>query len=124
MKTILVLLVAVSLLIPISVNAQSTLPLQQKCSEGAHRFLERHSFKGIINHVSHYNKKLDRCFIRIDYFLDSEDVGISLDDVFEWKSIGSFYRKQDGEIIRCYVGNKSCETRDEFEALIKPYMEE
>jgi hypothetical protein len=48
-------------------------------------------------------------------------------NVFErWKPIGelSYIGLAEIYVRTCYVGNKQCKTVDEFEALIKPYMEE
>ena len=118
-------MVVVSLLVPISVNAQSTLALQEKCAEGAKRWLEDHDSKGVYGHSSHYNKRLDKCFMRVDYlFFPEESTAIGLEDAFEWRHMGSFFQKKDGTLIRCYVETKKCESRTEFEALIKPYMED
>jgi len=69
MKKILVLLAVVSLLAPISVKAQSTLSLQEKCAEGAEKFFEHYKKEtGAINlsYTCHYNKFFDTCYILIE----------------------------------------------------------
>jgi hypothetical protein len=151
MKTILVLMVVVSLLGPISVNAQSTLALQEKCAEGAKKFytesgrneIGQQSFNG-----HHYNKKLDRCFVEIGYYYGKEEFKewrealpkskplmfpsweVRLYDVFGDSTLTVFpspfarYYRAKGKVIECYVGNKKCKSIDEYDALIKPYMEE
>jgi hypothetical protein len=90
MKAILVLKVVVSLFIPISAKAQSNLALQEKCAEGAKKyfFAQINSYGGSwgsfkdfggseglgMNHfTSHYNKKLDKCFIRIEFSFAPKD---------------------------------------------------
>jgi hypothetical protein len=122
-------------------NAQSTLALQEKCAERAKKFFFEHinlyggkwgGFKdekgsGYNEFISHYNKKLDRCFIRIEYRYYPKDKNekvvnsIEIGDAFGGKSYGSFVTA--GSLI-CEVGNKKCNSLDEFEALIKPFMEE
>jgi hypothetical protein len=64
-------------------NAQSTLPLQEKCAEGAIKFIER--LDSVVSYDSHYNKKLDKCFVRVGFYF------------------GVVKEKQDwGEGVYCY----------------------
>ncbi len=139
MKTILVLLAVVSLLIPISANAQSTLALQEKCAEGAKRIVSESGgcepvdstkdYTMYCQYISHYNKKLDKCFIRIDMttiwkapmeWRGKKDEAVQIIDVFERKMIGHY----DSAVGINEVGDRKCNSRTEFEKLIKPYMEE
>ena len=132
------------------VNAQSTLVLQEKCAEGAKRFFfERINFyggswgsfnneKGLgwNDFSSHYNKRLDKCFIRIEWLYSPKDkkeddpilFGIEVFDVFGGKNIGFFWRDQyknyNWPVTRCEVGTKNCTNEQEFKNLIRPYMEE
>jgi|LQYC01.1.fsa_nt_gi hypothetical protein len=123
------------------VNAQSTLAQQKQCAEGAKKFFFEHiqdyggswgffidkEGYGRNNFTTHYNKKLDKCFIRIEYHYVPNDKNVkvidSIDiwDVFEGKYYGGFIKSPipSGE-----VENKTCRTLMEFENLIKPYMEE
>ena len=133
-----------------SVSAQSTLALQEMCAEGAKKFFLEHiqfyggkqgSFSnekemGSNSFTSHYNKRLDKCFIRIQFIYFQKDrkddspiyYGIELFDVFGGKQYGCFWREQyknyNWPVTRCEVGNKRCNTEEEFETLIKPNMEE
>jgi hypothetical protein len=140
MKTILLIVLFLSFL-SAPVNAQSTLALQEKCAEGAKKYFFEHinlyggkwgNFKdekgnGYNEFTSHYNKKLDRCFIRIEYRYFPKDKNekvvnsIEIGDGFGGKCYGSFVMA--GSLL-CEVGNKKCNSLEEFEALIKPYMEE
>jgi hypothetical protein len=141
MKKILLTVLFLCLL-TVPVYAQSTLVLQEKCAEGAKKFFiefKNHyrSDSGLLPYYTcHYNKKLDRCFIHISVFTvgrnSQEDcVGQYLFDVFggvpntsskaieygrlqKFPSIG-----EEGEVM-----GKACKSKAEFEALIKPYMEE
>jgi hypothetical protein len=49
--------------------------------------------------------------------------GIALYDVFENSRVGQV-EVAGPNVLICFVGNKKCESSDEFESLIKPYMEE
>jgi hypothetical protein len=123
------------------VNAQSTLVLQEKCAEGAKKFFldcggysSRSEDSSITcNYTSHYNKKLDKCFIRINcvtLHLKHKEGELGEANTLCFQVIDIFKRKLHGEyetlpvFSRCEVGNKKCDSLEEFETLIKPYMEE
>jgi hypothetical protein len=141
MRTILVLTVVTSLLVPISVKAQSTLALQEKCAEGTRKIVSEtggclpvHTDKDFVMHCeyrSHYNKKSDKCFVRFDLktiWLDSAPKQlkgktyetVQIVDVFEHKMIAEY----DSTWGINEVGGRKCNSKTEFENLIKPYMEE
>jgi hypothetical protein len=138
LKIIVALGIFVSILTVIPVYAQSTLALQEKCTEGAKTFVQR--LDSFTSYESHYNKKLDKCFIRVGFYFGQikEDVKlgngkttslkhphwmVALYNVFDGKMIGNCayigMEKQE-----CWVDNSKCKTNDEFENLIHPYMEE
>jgi hypothetical protein len=119
-------------------NAQSTLALQEKCTEGAKKFIER--LNAPTTYTCHYNKKHDACFSRVGYYLGQikEDVKlidgktmtlihpnwmVTLYNVFDGKMIGNC-AYVGTEKQECWVGNSKCKTIDEFENLIRPFMEE
>jgi hypothetical protein len=128
-------------------NAQTTLALQEKCAEGAKKFYTE-SLRNEVGQQSfnghHYNKKLDRCFVEIGYSYGIEEIEIRkgvkplrlpkwevrLYDVFENSTLTVFpspfarYYRARAEVVDCYVGKKKCESLEEYDALIKPYMEE
>lgn len=130
-----------------SVNAQSTLALQEKCATGAKKFFFEGGNKFLQktegglwanNYQSHYSKNLDKCFILFitSYWPkhgdNAEDEPVlwfeNLYDVFEGKSYGSFFRTQyknfNWPVKECIVRDKICHSEAEFKTLIKPYMEE
>jgi len=126
-----------------SVNAQSTLALQEKCAEGAKKFFLDHinlyggswgnfrdeKGRGYNHFTSHYNRKLDKCLVRIDYYYFPKDESerairsIEIFDAFEGTIRGSLFEGVSPFLI-CEVRNKKCNSDGEFKALIKPYMEE
>ena len=144
----LLLAVLFAILMVSRVNAQSTLALQEKCGEGAKKFFIE--FRGqyrsdsdlLPDYTSHYNMKLDRCFIHIivnDYSpsaltkhgWNGEIVSQYLFDVFgagtqsQTLAYGQFKKFLDRtKNPVCKVGDKICHSEAQFEALIKPYMEE
>ena len=123
----LVLTVFFTIIMVSSVNAQSTLALQEKCAEGAKKFfLDRVNLyggswgnfrdekgRGYNHFTSHYNKKFDKCLVRIDYYYfpkdESERVIRSTEifDAFEGTIRGSFFAGVSPFLI-CEVGNKKC----------------
>jgi len=102
-------------------NAQSTLSLQKMCAEEAKKFVNDITIKFACEY--HYNSKLDKCFVKIVYF--EKGATVTLTNVFENKLIGH-YDSQDynSKPVFCSVGGKNCNSWVEFQALIKPYMEE
>jgi hypothetical protein len=119
--------------------AQSTLALQEKCTEGAKKFFYDRGFKFVEegdndtkfrNYQCHYNKKVDKCFILItssSYRKSGGKEGLfhyeALCDVFEGKIYGEISGLVGGSITGTVMG-KFCKSQDEFETLIKAYMED
>lgn len=126
-------------------NAQSTLPLQEKCAEAGKTFVAR--LESVASYDTHYNKKLDKCFTRVGFYFgvtkESLNIGNektttlkhpqtrqALYNVFDNKIIGE--TSSNGMKVEiCYVGNTKCKPHDdpylmidEFENLISPYMTE
>ncbi len=121
-----------------SADAQSTLTLQEKCAEGATKLLQR--LDTPTTYDSHYSKKLDGCFLRTGSYFGSESEDTKLPNgkvitlkhphtmqvlynVFDGKMIGNF-ELIGFEVQSCWVKNTKCKTIDEFENLLKPYLEQ
>jgi hypothetical protein len=133
-KIILILVLLITVLTVIPVRAQSTLALQEKCAELAKKLIG--DSKEVTPHTSHYNERLDRCFIHVKELGSArQDKGVwyristnIVSDVFGGNIIGEcIYEIINGRIEKpdaCYVGNTTCKTIDEFENLIRPYMED
>jgi hypothetical protein len=69
----------------------------------------------------HYNKRLNKCFVLVKY---SEKQLKSLRNINENKIYGSFLSKEDGKIIICNVLDKKCISEEEWNSLVKSYMED
>jgi hypothetical protein len=145
-QAIIFLTLFFAFLSPVGAETQSTLALQEKCAEGAKRFYRESEGTSYNGH--HYNKKLDRCFVEIGYYHGKEEVKerkeafpkakplmfpsweVRLYDVFGDSTLTVFpsayarYYRAQGEVIECYVGKTKCKSIEEYDALIKPYMEE
>lgn len=135
-------------------HAQGTLTLQEKCANGARESFER-KYCGDQSQIypsgcfvvdlfgayywsyeSHYNKKLDKCFLLAHGHTGYKGLpkfnDYSLIDVFEGKVYATYFARTGYEknlflypdVAECSVGDKQCKSLVEFENLIRPYMEE
>jgi len=130
----------------VPVYAQSTLALQEKCAEVTKKSLgeggitrEKNGDMRFFGYTSHYNKKMDKCFVLISHTFfthttngqDQTQFSQELWNAIEQKEIGSYISNMVKEESSwkhyengCKVGDTICYSKAEFEALIKPYMEE
>jgi hypothetical protein len=111
----------------------ANLDLQDKCSKQARaRCSEFEHLPGVVTCTNHYNGKLNKCFMLMSQLqfsggAASEWVKV-LSDAFEGKELGTLVNKA-GEVTRCDVtgpdgATTPCHSTDEFERLIKHYMED
>jgi len=134
--------------------AQSTLTPQEKCANEARENFER-KYCGDQSQIfpsgcflvdlfgtyywsyeSHYNKKLDKCFLlahgHTGYKGKPMFNDYSLIDVFEGKVYAIYFARTGydknlslyPDVAECSVGDKQCKSLVEFENLIRPFMEE
>jgi hypothetical protein len=135
----LFLAVFLTIIMAASVNAQSTLHLQEKCAEIVKKFMaeagisrEKNGESTFVDYASHYNKKLDKCFVLISWTITiggQTQIVQDLWNAIEQKEIGYYYSAMVGLSWKndekgCKVGDTICHSKAEFETLIKPYMEE
>jgi hypothetical protein len=145
---LLVVIFSFLLFYPISeyVYAQSTLHLQKMCAEVVKKSLgeggisrEKNGDMTSLGYTSHYNKKLDKCFVLISCTTFTHTIegqtqtqfSQELWNAIEEKEIGSYYSNMVKEGLSwkhyengCKAGDTICHSKAEFETLIKPYMEE
>ena len=88
------------------------------------------------SYIGHYDKRINKCFIKIDASVTNGRPEIYLYDVVENKQYGEYLALRgndgmypvspDGKVkpYLCVVSDNKCKNQDEFEALVKPYMEE
>lgn len=84
---------------------------------------------------NHYNKKQNKCFVLLTYTFEpnNKEKNITiikqLMDINENKIFGSLQKeyKPESKIIKiknCFVLEKFCNSSDEWDKLVKPYMED
>lgn len=107
--------------------------LQERCAKSAAEAFRKwyESETPLRHYTNHYNKKLNKCFILvIETTLpkdkkDSPSISKLLIDVNEQKEYGSFFMfTRNKEIMDCKVLGKPYSSESEWDALVKPYMEE
>ncbi|MHB8138002.1 MAG: hypothetical protein ACYDGO_06380 [Smithellaceae bacterium] len=97
--------------------------LQEKCGKQSEEWYGNKDKP--LSYQSHYNKKLNKCFILVSVNTDSDYQGEMLFDVNENKEYGTYVRgKKSDTIDLCDVLEKECKSFEEWKSLIKPYMEE
>jgi hypothetical protein len=110
--------------------------LQERCGQSAAEYFKKEYRTGIsidtgTNYHSHYNRKLNKCFILImQSKLTKDEKGRPhtfklLIDLQENKEYAYFFKFRDNDqIMSCNVLDKSCSSESEWDDLVKPYMEE
>jgi 5'-3' exonuclease len=115
--------------------------LQEKCGKICNEMFQKEYGKSGVksdktgtmmsNYSNHYNTKLNRCFILLTTTSipkgkeNNPLVMKNLFDINENKEFGYLYKSHNNAVpLGCNVGNKPCKSEAEFEAMIKPYMEE
>ena len=115
----------------------ATLDLQERCARQAREEfnLEKWGKEESAELTSHYSVALNKCFM-LTTWVDipktpkgAYGVHRALRDAFERKTYGDYGEHSDkGHIFLCEVktlsgGTKTCASSDEFDVLVKPYME-
>jgi len=82
---------------------------------------------GSISYKSHFNRNLNQCFI----VLDENGYERSADKLYEKKTLLTpvdnkqyAYFYNIGKSTTCDVAGKQCQSEDEWDDLVKPYMKE
>ena len=117
--------------------------LQERCGKRASEIFKQDNGNKIANtadgqamtgYTNHYHKKLNKCFVLQTttsfHYKDKEkkkttSTLINLYDVNENKDYGTFFKDDvDQQPFQCYVLEAVCHSEAEWDALIKPYMQE
>ena len=101
-------------------NKKDDYELQDKCKKSSEELFNR-EWKNIehSSYQNHYNKKLNKCFIVVKHFDANE---VYLYDVNENNIYGGFQKYENS--TKCYVLEKKCNSEEEWDKLVKPYMED
>lgn len=111
--------------------------LQERCGKSAADFYKEYD-PNSTSYINHYNKKLNKCFILITVISKSKKSNYVIHqewlyDVNDHKAYGSFFTTIEnvkGKLVRkrldrlCTGLGESCSSVSEWEAVIKPYLEE
>jgi len=110
--------------------------LQEKCEKWCKEYFNKENGSGTINdkeqsesisYQSHYNKKTNKCFIILNEhgFKKSNKTSYKMKSLFnmnEKKKYGFFYNI--GKSTICNVLENKCKSEQEWDFLVKSYMEE
>lgn len=119
-------------------STQDNLELQGKCSKQAGATFIQLGYKngGIDNYQSHYNPKLNKCFISIYSLANGATTNESLMDAYEQRVYGQYMwqpkaDKKYWEVppLLCMISSTSkeqteCKSEDEYKTFVARYMEE
>jgi hypothetical protein len=115
---------------PSVLNAEQSYAAQTSCGASARDWFTKayaHDRVGVDetrDFGAHYNQKLNRCFAVLNE-TRSSFVSIQLVDVNENNPIGFYVRPlADKGPSRCEVENKRCNSDEEWNALMKPYVKD
>jgi len=111
--------------------------LQEKCGKYCEEYFSKTYGNGIIEvdngqenwtYDNHYNKKLNKCFILTTTLVSTKNKTSGgkrkeIFDILEETSYGEFMMI-DGQLIFCNVLKEKCRFENEWDLLVKPYMEE
>jgi hypothetical protein len=145
MKNYIVLCGAIIIVFMLSATSfaqQATLDLQEKCAKQAQKAFDKMQFQDrtLASFTNHYNVKLNRCFIETEQEMVPGGPDIFwtykfVSDAYEGKDFGSYVWHSDKvkkywEVppFQCQVTlpsgeEKLCKSSDEFDDLIKVYMQ-
>lgn len=114
----------------------ASLELQDKCAKQASAEFKTFEDRELAAFTDHYNLNLNKCFILVEYMDTVHGVRYEwLNDAYEGKVYGQYEFKADKvkkywEVppVVCKVtppsgDGKICSSSDEFDALVKQYME-
>jgi hypothetical protein len=91
-------------------------------------FVDNKSYPHIdksFSYKHHYNKKLNKCFILIiETGKNNSYMRMRLIDIHKRDTDYGLFSVVGNEIRSCSVLNKKCDSEEEWNSLIKPYMEE
>ena len=96
--------------------------LQERCGKRCEEWFKK-NYNGMnCFYKNHYNNKMNKCFILINC---NEGMGQTqnLWDVNENNKFGGLSVFKEGSVL-CSMLGKECKSKEEWDLLVKPYMEE
>jgi len=122
MKKTLLSILLIFIVSMVGCNKKEGYDLQEKCGKRCEEFSKNYKEKYSLNklsYTSHYNKKLNKCFILLESFKIYNHH--SLWEVNENKEYGF---NEFGNIPTCWVIEKKCKSTEEWDTLVRPLMTE
>lgn len=116
------------------------LDLQAKCAQSAKAYFAetrdeyraspfRAEILSTLTYTDHYSKSLDKCLIRINNHQTVPGKGVAfaidVDDVYGRDNFATYFGLQDSQKdppTVCSVNEISCNSSEDFETKLKPYM--
>ncbi len=118
-------------------SIRETYELQEHCGKTCEEVFKKEYGEPeqgwLCNYTNHYNRKLNKCFILITAThypgKKKDSLGITTDmslwDINERKQYGQFFNAVTTKsCFQCEVSGKHCNSEQEWDDLVKPYMEE
>ena len=111
--------------------------LQEQCGKRSNEFFSKEYGNGTVRikdetttiyYTNHYNRKQNKCLLLLKsaYILNDKKKGNkyseNLLDIDENQEYGYFIN--NGKNIVCFVLDKECKSKEGWDLLVKPYMEE
>jgi hypothetical protein len=122
------------------IRSASDYDLQAKCSRDAKGWFKENWTPDkatiLLDFTNHYNKSLNKCFILVEYHYSEGSSGSWVNDMMLWDvyenskygnvNVNHFVSSKPGSetedrIYGCELGKK-CKTVEEFNELVRPYM--
>jgi hypothetical protein len=124
-----------------AVSKTTTLELQEKCANQARAVFREMGWdkKPFALYTNHYNRKLNKCFIRIEsreFTRNVPSIAVSISDAFEGKGYAEYFwnntqgkKYWDVKPFICNVTQLSgeerpCTSQEEFDDFVRLYMEQ
>jgi hypothetical protein len=115
-------------------NVRKELELSQRCEKRCDEHFKKEYGNGILNngrrtvtYESHYNKKLNKCFIILttNFIIEKYNKSYKEKFLFDVNYLRDYgFYHNSGTITFCDVERYKCGSEEEWVSLVKPYMEE
>ena len=115
-------------------NLRKELELCEKCKKKCEEHFKKEYGNGILNngkrtvtYESHYNKKLNKCFIILttNFIIEKYNKSYREKFLFDVNYLRDYaFYHNSGTITFCDVERNKCSSEEEWVSLVKPYMEE
>ena len=114
------------------VSAKEVYELSEKCAKSAaQEFKEIYGQEAelTVDYTNHYNIKLNKCFVLVTDLVPNKynfRTKFLLDINEHRQTAGFIFSLKGGKnsIIECEVSGTNCQSESEWDAIVKPYMEE